>query len=116
MTNNYERAASELFSAKGWAKAEEYLAELEKKKKPTENFHKVQEALEILQDLVFDDDKIELSYEGYHGTILVKTVGFSVPMYNMDVWRDLMDVVDGIAIEQRFDVICIELTCKDIFA
>ncbi len=115
MSKIYEKAAAELFSSRGWAEAEKALKQLEKNKRPTKDFHKVQDAVDLLKNILFDDDKVEVSYDGYHGTILIKTIGLSVPMYDMQIWRDLMNIVDGIAIEQRFDAICIELTCKEIF-
>lgn len=115
MSKIFEKDIKDLFTKKGWAEIEKRLDELERHKTPTKDFVKVSKALDILSDILFDDDKIELNYEGPHGTILIKTIGLSVPMYDMQRWRDLMNIVDGIAIEQRFDDICIELTCKCIF-
>lgn len=68
---------------------------------------------EIFKD---EDDEISIEYDYTHGTIFVRTYLISVSPFEMDKWRELMDIVDLFTVDMHADDrLYVELKCNDIF-
>ena len=114
MSDIYKEAASKLLTKSGWEKAEKYLTKLEKTKKPTDKFGVLQKAMSIIKDIAYEDDEIQIEYGYTNGTIYWRS--YTVSIYKMELWRNLMSITDIFGIDiLEDDRMQIELTYKDIF-